>query len=560
MTDNTASGGTHLPVKSYLICAIPRTGSYLLCDSLSATGVAGRPNEYFSPAYQGHWSKVWETKSYTQYLDRVVDTTTTPNGIAGVKTHPWQFDSFSRQATGRRPVFYAERPAVLAQWFPNLQYVWLRRRNKLQQAISYARSLQTNIWWDAEVDPVPNATTEPEALRFDFELLTQSVARMVEEDSMWERYFEVIGVSPFVFEYEDLVDDIDGSVRSVLDFLGLELPTDYQCPAPRFRRQADEITANWERLYRMEIARGPYVLMQHAKNPVAAAATAATSATDGRATATVGAGPSAQAMTSRISEATLTLEVPEVDLESVLASRHWLRRESPFPHVYATQVFKPDIYQSMADQAERLLSEGNFSRSIPGYDASAYSITSRTQGPLSIFLSRSWHDMLARMFQVESTGELNVALHHHAVGSLSGSPHNDLNPGWFLVDSKRSDGLTVHDPKDGCHYQFGPQGQERAVERTRAVAVIMYLSNPVGRYSGGETGLYRSASDPIDRPAASIPPINNSLLAFECTTHSLHGFMTNPYASRTCLVMWLHRDKEETVRRFGESSIVYWTR
>src|SRR5438309_9224996 len=33
--------------RSYLVCATPRSGSTLLCETLEATGVAGRPREYF---------------------------------------------------------------------------------------------------------------------------------------------------------------------------------------------------------------------------------------------------------------------------------------------------------------------------------------------------------------------------------------------------------------------------------------------------------------------------------------------------------------------------------
>src|SRR3954471_2058841 len=35
------------PEQSYLVCATPRSGSTLLCELLAATGVAGRPQEYF---------------------------------------------------------------------------------------------------------------------------------------------------------------------------------------------------------------------------------------------------------------------------------------------------------------------------------------------------------------------------------------------------------------------------------------------------------------------------------------------------------------------------------
>jgi LPS sulfotransferase NodH len=32
---------------SYLVCGTPRSGTSLLCRLLAATGVAGRPEEYF---------------------------------------------------------------------------------------------------------------------------------------------------------------------------------------------------------------------------------------------------------------------------------------------------------------------------------------------------------------------------------------------------------------------------------------------------------------------------------------------------------------------------------
>ena len=35
------------PLRSYLVCATPRSGSTLLCHLLSQTGLAGRPEEYF---------------------------------------------------------------------------------------------------------------------------------------------------------------------------------------------------------------------------------------------------------------------------------------------------------------------------------------------------------------------------------------------------------------------------------------------------------------------------------------------------------------------------------
>jgi LPS sulfotransferase NodH len=547
MTDAEPASSGNQAVKSYLICAIPRTGSYLLCDMLGATGVAGRPNEYFSGSYQAHWSKRWGVTDYDSYLRRVIQVGTTQNGIMGVKSHPWQFNHFARQAAGHAPVPYSERPAVLDRWFPDLHYVWLRRKDRLRQAISYARSLQTNIWWDADTEPVPNAKPKPEALEFDFDLITQSVARLVEEEDMWRRYFDANGIDPLVLYYEDLVIDPDSSVRSVFELLKVQLPSGLPARRPSFRPQADGTTASWLTRYRAELSRGPYAIWRTDEPRTTQAEPESTS------------GPPRQAAadTSAASAVHRTPTITNADLESALGSRRWLRCTTPFPYVRASNVFEETTYQSIAAQYEAILNSGQFSRAIAGYDVTAYTITKKTGGPLGIFSSRPWHDMLARLFGVDATGELNISLHHHAVGSQSGSPHNDLNPGWF-PQGPHPDGLIVYDPADGYEYRHGSTNPDiHLIERVRGVAVIFYLANPI-RFVGGGTGLYRSTSDPIDRPAAVVPPRNNSLVAFECTPSTFHGFMSNRRGVRNTLVMWLHRDKKEAVRRWGESSIVYW--
>ena len=49
MTDHHTStnGSGPRPVQSYLIASTPRSGSTLLCEALTNTGVAGRPEEYY---------------------------------------------------------------------------------------------------------------------------------------------------------------------------------------------------------------------------------------------------------------------------------------------------------------------------------------------------------------------------------------------------------------------------------------------------------------------------------------------------------------------------------
>lgn len=105
------------PTRSYLVCATPRSGSTLLCEALLATGVAGRPREYFealketglprrpreyfwglrSPEvirllphdvnidHTAERNETWERENYRRHLDWALREGTTPNGVFGAK-------------------------------------------------------------------------------------------------------------------------------------------------------------------------------------------------------------------------------------------------------------------------------------------------------------------------------------------------------------------------------------------------------------------------------------------------------------------------------------------
>jgi LPS sulfotransferase NodH len=515
-----------MPALSYLICTTPRTGSYLLCEALRCTGIAGNPNEYFSGGYQQYWAPQWGTRGYPAFLRRATRVGTTANGVFGVKVHAMQFEHFVRQVAEKPTVPIAKRRALLERWFPDPRYVWLRRSNRLRQAISYARAVQTKIWWDADEAPGPYDTPRPEALAFNRDLIERSLVQMKHWDSKWGRYFDAHGLDPLVLTYEDLVRDTEGALRQVIAHLGLERPRDFELPPSQFRRQADAITEEWLARYKAE------------------------SSSNGRA---MGAGGKPKRALRVGSETRSAAE-----LAAFLSTRRWWVCTTPFRHLRAERVFGPELYEWMATDFRDRLANGRFARDLPGYDASALTITAENAGAFSIFASPGWRDLIAAVLAPDSTRELNLSLHHHAVGSLSGLPHNDLNPGYFIDDDGRED-IIVADPAV-CSYRSGKTPEQRpAVERVRSVAVIYYVANPDGYPGwGGATGLYARGSDPVDRPIAAVPPINNSLVAFECTPFSFHSFMTNPRFERNCMVMWLHRTKQEAVRRWGAHSIVGW--
>jgi len=254
-------------------------------------------------------------------------------------------------------------------------------------------------------------------------------------------------------------------------------------------------------------------------------------------------------------------------LDTILANRRWRKRLGPFPHVTAENVFQPDFYLELENAFRDLLVPGlagdrdpaRFSRNTTGYAAHSILFSPRQTGPFSIFVSRAWHDLIAGLAGVEAKGDMNGGLHHHQPGNPNGWIHNDLNPGWF-VDNTNTDKINVYDSLVWDYKSGSAYGALLPVRETiRAATMIFYLNNPPWKPGyGGETGLYLSPRQPVEQPTVAVPPVNNSIVLFECTPHSYHSFIANRYQERNSVILWLHRPKAEVISRWGADKIVYW--
>ncbi len=69
---------------TYVIASTPRSGSSLLAAGLVRTGVAGRPEEYFTPDHIGSYKEDLNLPmscSSAEYLAKVMAFAATPNGV-----------------------------------------------------------------------------------------------------------------------------------------------------------------------------------------------------------------------------------------------------------------------------------------------------------------------------------------------------------------------------------------------------------------------------------------------------------------------------------------------
>ena len=234
---------------SYWLCTTPRSGSSVLGDALARTGVAGRPTEYFNHRFWPELTRRFavdpaENESVTNYLRALARETATPNGVFGVKV---MLDGDVRPFLEGLRELYGPLPdaELIRATFSDLRFVYLTRRDKVRQAVSFVRAQGTGVWerYSGEAKP------ETPQLEFDFAALKQTVHDLTLREARWQDLFSALGVAPYTVVYEDYVLGPEAAVREMLDFLGLEPPLTWSLPELPMQRLADEVSDAWVARY-----------------------------------------------------------------------------------------------------------------------------------------------------------------------------------------------------------------------------------------------------------------------------------------------------------------------
>lgn len=239
----------------YLICTCPRTGSSLLSEALTSTGCAGRPDEYFDPDWSmiQHWMQQFQICNVSEYVDEVIKQTISSNGVFGVKLHWPQQKSLKQLLTYSSKTCVSEEPnssisRLFGQRFDDVQYVWLRRRNKVLQAISYYRAVSTGIWRTDTSKQKNLLNISSHSTSFDFDQIDHYVDVCRTFDLRWEQYFRRERVHPLIVIYEEFVAHYERTIYDILSYLGVGAAVPIS--APTLRRQADDASFEWETRYR----------------------------------------------------------------------------------------------------------------------------------------------------------------------------------------------------------------------------------------------------------------------------------------------------------------------
>ena len=236
------------PHTSYVICAVQRSGSFLLCEALKNTGLAGNPEEYFLNGEgweDGWWACQHGVTSRPDYLRLVLEKGTSPNGVFGSKIM-WNYYHDMLERLQELPEYEGmDAPQLMAALFPNIHYIWIIRRDKVRQAVSWAKSAQTGIYaLSTGETPVPR-----QEAAFDFTFIDQLYNLVLAGEAGWQNFFETCGIQPFKVVYEDLVETYEQTALQILEYLQVPYPKSLVFRERRLQKQADSLNDAWVEKY-----------------------------------------------------------------------------------------------------------------------------------------------------------------------------------------------------------------------------------------------------------------------------------------------------------------------
>ena len=131
---------------------------------------------------EGPYAAGHDVSDRESYLALVYRLGSTPNGVFGAKIH-WNCLRWALAKFSEMPRFAGlDRAAILRAAFPDLRVVDVTRRDRVRQAVSWARMAQDGMWVDPVGQPEPAWPPPTGPPRYDYELIAALEALIAESE------------------------------------------------------------------------------------------------------------------------------------------------------------------------------------------------------------------------------------------------------------------------------------------------------------------------------------------------------------------------------------------
>ena len=219
------------PTKSYVIASTFRSGSNYLCITLWETGVLGAPWEYFNYDNEKRFMHArLAAKSSSDYVRKLTACRTSPNGVFAVKAHFRHFE-----------IALAEYPPII-EVMRDCKFIYINRRDKIAQATSMAKALQTNAWFAFDKG-------ERYPLFYSHEYIDECLEEVKKQALGWVRWFGERKLTPLTIHYEDLATNPAATVAQIMSYIGVGPDPAARIKLPRPEKQSDSVSQEWYARY-----------------------------------------------------------------------------------------------------------------------------------------------------------------------------------------------------------------------------------------------------------------------------------------------------------------------
>ena len=235
-----------VPPRTYIIASVPRSGSTLFARLLWETGQVGSPKEYLNPMQlrdwqvrlgswgskrlharlRGRWmgavvGRGWSLTGLDRHLE-AVRLRRSSGGWFGLKLHHHHF------------LRYGGTEGI-ERLLPNARWLRIQREDRLGQALSWHRALDSGRWaaWQEDRRPA----------RYSRARVADRLAAIDAAERGWDDALR--GVPVCNVTYEQLVATPETTVRRALAWLDVADPSAVAIPAAPTHRQSDGVTASW---------------------------------------------------------------------------------------------------------------------------------------------------------------------------------------------------------------------------------------------------------------------------------------------------------------------------
>jgi LPS sulfotransferase NodH len=225
----------------YIIAMTPRSGSSYLCDVMKKCKRFGLPDEFINQQFIPANMKRIPGRTPDEYLRNFIRVRKSRNGISGLKASWFQFNNF-RDSMDE------------IEYLSGFRFIYLTRRDIAAQAISLYKATASSVF-HTNITHDEKSKLKLKSLKYDFAELNKWYEHIVRQEQGWQSYFYENRIFPLCLSYEDIEQDILGTLERIATFVRVK-PKNVALPEEPsvFKKISDERNIEWAHRFSLERA------------------------------------------------------------------------------------------------------------------------------------------------------------------------------------------------------------------------------------------------------------------------------------------------------------------